>query len=78
MVQELNVPERGFILVHMKLYSFQGRYDVSGSSFRVNLGVGFAPLLYGEKGRINVVFRVLDGSFEMFYKEDEKLCFRLR
>ncbi len=56
----------------MKTYSFQARYDVSGSSFRVNLGTAFAPLLHGEGRRIDVVFKVLDGVSEIFYKEDEK------
>gem|GEM_PF-507984 len=73
---EFNVPERGFVMVHIKRYSFQARYDVSGSSFRVNLGVGFAPLLHGEKGRINVVFKVLDGCFKMFYKEEEEALYQ--
>ena len=56
----------------MKRYRFQARYDISGSSFRVNLGAGFAPLLYDEAGKIKVVFKVLEGCFEMFYKEDEE------
>ena len=75
-LQEFNVPERGFVMVHMKRYSFQARYDVSGSSFRVNLGVGFAPLLRGEAGKIKVVFKVLDGCFKMFYKEEEEALYQ--
>jgi len=62
-------------LVHMKRYSFQARYDVSGSSFRVNLGTGFAPLLLDEAEKIDVVFKVLNGCFEMFYKEDEEAVY---
>jgi len=48
MVEELNIPTRGFVLVHMKGYHFEARHDVSGSSFRVSLGAGFAPLLLDE------------------------------
>ena len=61
-------------MVHMKRYRFQARYDVSGSSFRVNLGTGFAPLLFDEAGKI----KVLDSCFEMFYKEGENPSTRLR
>ncbi len=74
-VKEFNIPERGFILVHMKRFDFQARYDVSGSSFRINFGGGFSTLFLDEGSRINVVFKVLNGSFEMFYKEDEKALF---
>jgi len=56
-VEEFKVPEKGYLLVHMKRYRFQARYDISGSSFRVNLGAGFAPLLYDEAGKIKVVFK---------------------
>ncbi len=38
----------------MKRYNFQAIYDVSGSSFRLNLGAGFA-LLLDESNRIDVV-----------------------
>ncbi len=62
-------------MVHMRGYSFQARHDISGSSFRVNLGKAFAPLLHSEDGIINVVLKVLNGSFEMFYKEEEKALY---
>ncbi len=62
-------------MVHMRGYSFQARHDISGSSFRVNLGKAFAPLLHGEDGIINVVLKVLNSNFEMFYKEDEKALY---
>ena len=55
----------------MKRYRYQARYDISGSSFRVNLGTGFTPLLYDEAGKI----KVLDSRFEMFYKEDEEAMY---
>ncbi len=45
---------------------------MSCSSFRVNLGTAFAPLLHGEGKRINVVFKLFNGVFEIFYKEDEE------
>ena len=48
---------------------------MSGSSFRVNLGAGFAPLLFDEAGKIKVVFKVLDSRFGMFYKEDEEAMY---
>jgi len=54
-----------------KRYRFQARYDISGSSFRVNLGTGFTPLLYDEAGKI----KVLDSRFEMFYKENEEATY---
>ena len=66
---------KGYLLAHMKRYRFQARYDISGSSFRVNLGAGFAPLLFGEAGKIKVFFKVLEGCFEMFYKEDEEAMY---
>jgi len=56
-VEELKVPEKGYLLAHMKRYRFQARYDISGSSFRVNLGAVFAPLLYDEAGKIKAVLR---------------------
>jgi len=70
--QELNIPEKGVVTVHMKKYSFDARYNVSGSSFRVNLGTAFAPLLFDEGRRIEVVFKLFNGVFEMFYKESEE------
>ena len=42
---------KGYLLAHMKRYRFQARYDISGSSFRVNLGTGFAPLLFNKQVR---------------------------
>ncbi len=51
------------------------RHDISGSSFRVNLGKAFAPLLHGEDGIINVVLKVLNSNFEIIYKEDEKALY---
>ena len=48
LVQELNIPEKGFVAVHMKKHRFEARHDVSGSSFRINVGAGFAPLLLDE------------------------------
>jgi len=74
-VEEFKIPEKGYLLVHMKRYRFQATYDVSGSSFRVNLGTGFAPLLFDEAGKIKVFFKVLEGCFEMFYKEDEEAMY---
>ncbi len=71
LVQELNMPEKGLVMVHVKRYSFQARCDVSGSSFRVNLGKAFSPLLYDEDGKISVTFKLFNGVFEMFYKERE-------
>ena len=50
----------------------RARYEVSCSSFRVNLGTAFAPLLHGEGKRINVVFKLFKGVFKMFYKKDGK------
>ena len=44
---------------------------MSGSSFRVNLGAGFAPQLFDEAGKI----KVLDSCFEMFYKEGEEATY---
>jgi len=58
-----------------KRYRFRARHDISGSSFRVNLGTGFTPLLYDEAGKIKVFFKVLEGCFEMFYKEDEEAMY---
>ncbi len=48
-------------MVHMKKYSF-----------RVNPGAEFAPLFFDEGSSIKVVFKVFNGSFKMFYKEDEE------
>jgi len=55
----------------VKRYRFQARYDVSGSSFRVNIWTGFAQLLFDEAGKI----KVLDSCFEMFYKEGEEAMY---
>ena len=42
---------------------------------RVNLGAAFRELFKGEEGGINVVFKLYDGVFEMFYKDDEQSLF---
>jgi len=62
-------------LAYIKQYSFQARHNISCSSFRVNLRIGFAPLLFDEAGKIKVVFKVLDSRFGMFYKEDEEAMY---
>jgi hypothetical protein len=42
---------------------------------RINLGAAFRELFKGEEVGINVVFKLYDGKFEMFYKDDEKSLF---
>jgi hypothetical protein len=42
---------------------------------RVNLGAAFRELFKGQEGGINVVFKLYDGVFEMFYKDDEQSLF---
>jgi hypothetical protein len=34
---------------------------------RINLGAAFRELFKGEEGGINVVFKLYDGVFEMFF-----------
>ena len=75
MVQELNITEKGTVLIHIKKYDFQARYDISCSSFRANLATAFAPLLYDEVSRIEVVFKVFEGVFEMLYNEGEETLY---
>jgi len=41
----------------------------------INLGAAFSELFKGEEGGINVVFKLHDGIFEMFYKDDEQSLF---
>jgi hypothetical protein len=43
-LQKLQIPERGVLTAHIKRYSFQARYNVSCSSFRINLGSAYTPL----------------------------------
>ena len=57
-LQKLQIPERGVLTAHIKRYSFQARYNVSCSSFRVNLGSAFTPLFVGEDNRIRAVLKV--------------------
>jgi hypothetical protein len=42
---------------------------------RTTLGAAFRELFKGEEGGINVVFKLYDGKFEMFYKDDEESLF---
>ncbi len=69
------MPERGFIKVCIRKNLFEARYDVSGSSFRINLGRTYACLLKHEIdygiSKIKGVFK-LDGCFMMFYREDDE------
>jgi len=48
----LQIPEKGVLTAHIKQYSFQARYGVSCSSFRVSLGSAYTPLFVGEYNRI--------------------------
>ena len=71
----LQIPEKGVLTAHIKQYSFQARYGVSCSSFRVNLGSAYTPLFVGEDNRIKAVLKVFNGSVELFYKQDEEATY---
>jgi hypothetical protein len=71
----LQIPERGVLTAHIKQYSFQARYNVSCSSFRINLGSAYTPLFVGEDNRIKAVLKVYNGSVELFYKQDEEATY---
>jgi hypothetical protein len=71
----LQIPEKGVLTAHIKQYSFQARYNVSCSSFRINLGSAYTPLFVGEGNRIKAVLKVFNGSVELFYKQDEEATY---
>jgi len=73
LLQGFNIPEKVFVSVHMKKYSFRARHDISNSSFRVNLGAGLAPLLFDEGKRIKAVFKLLNGCFEIFIQAHKNI-----
>jgi len=58
----LQIPEKGVLTAHIKQYSFQARYNVSCSSFRINLGSAYTPLFVGEDNRIKAVLKVYNGT----------------
>ncbi len=72
-------PEKGFVKVCIKKNVFEARYDISGSSFRINLGKTYACLLKHEIdygiSKIKAVFK-LDGCLMMFYREDEETYYQ--
>jgi hypothetical protein len=59
----LQIPEKGVLTAHIKQYSFQARYNVSCSSFRINLGSAYTPLFVGEDNRIKAVLKVFNGRW---------------
>jgi hypothetical protein len=74
-LQKLQIPEKGVLTAHIKQYSFQARYNVSCSSFRINLGSAYTPLFVGEDNRIKAVLKVHNGTVELFYKQDEEATY---
>ena len=42
------------------------------------MGAAFSELFKGEEGSITVVFKLYDGKFVMFYKDDEQSYFPIR
>jgi hypothetical protein len=43
-INESQIPEEGYLTVHIKGYNKDVGYEVKGSSLRVNLGAGFTDL----------------------------------
>ena len=46
--------------------------------FLFRLRTGFAPLLHGDGGGINMVFKVLDSCFKTLYKENEEATYHFQ
>jgi hypothetical protein len=70
------IPEKGVLTAHIRRYSFQARYGVSCSSFRVNLGSAYNTTIFVEEdNRIKAVLKVFNGTVELFYKQDEEATY---
>jgi hypothetical protein len=79
-INALQIPERGYLTVHIKGYHRERvRYGVTGSSLRINLGAGFNDLFTDEGNRIIATFKLSEnGLLELFYKEDGQSLYCLR